>query len=221
MHFMIDYENVRAAGFYGKEYIDSDDYVTVFYSDAASSIEKGIWMTLCDSECSIEVCKLVKTGKNGLDFYIASRVAEVIADGYEDAIVIVSADKGFKAIQDYWRCRGKHSGRIVLSKDIVSGINSSNENSNRRKTIVENCKMISIGKEYNKYSEKCQCRMRVRELLTGTEYAELWLEISMIIIEASTRRDIYLSMLKRFGRKDGLQIYRFLMELMEEYAYAS
>lgn len=212
MHFMIDYENVRSSGFCGKEYLDSKDYVTVFYSEAAQSMEKGIWTALCSSECSIDVCKLVKTGKNGLDFYIASRVAEIITDGYEDVIVIVSADKGFKAVQDYWRCRGKHSARIVLSKDILNGINSSKENSMRKKLVTKNFEMISIGKEYAKYNEMCHLRMQLKDIYMDTEYSDIWEEIVAIVETDLTRRDIYLEIIKHFGKRRGLEIYRLLLD---------
>ena len=42
MQFMIDYENVRSAGFNGIEYLQQYDAITLFYSDAAGAIERGI-----------------------------------------------------------------------------------------------------------------------------------------------------------------------------------
>ena len=53
-------------------------------------------------------CKLVKTGKNGLDFYIATRVDDFYGNGHDDRVTIISKDLGFHAVRDYWDMRLLH-----------------------------------------------------------------------------------------------------------------
>ncbi|MBR1743395.1 MAG: hypothetical protein IJ733_16295 [Lachnospiraceae bacterium] len=212
MHFMIDYENVTSLGFQGKEYLTEKDYVTIFYSAAVQMIERGIWQGLCASGCTISVCKLVKTGKNGLDFYIASRVGEIIAEGYRDLVVIISKDKGFKAVQDYWRCRGHHCARILLCKDIASGINSSNEKSERYLDSVRNVEKVSIGKEYEKYKKEQELYQKVKEIFKDTSFSDFAEDIGNILNRDLKKKEIYIEFLKTFGAKNGLVIYRTVKE---------
>ena len=97
LHFMIDLENTRSAGLQGAEYLTAADQVTIFYSKACVQITFGRMQELLASGCGMEVCRLVNTGKNALDFYIASRIGEVYGQGFEGTIAIVSNDKGFRA----------------------------------------------------------------------------------------------------------------------------
>ena len=81
MLFLIDYENVGNAGMKGCGYLDARDYVIVFYSEARRHMEQRILEQVTASGCAFEICKLYKAGKNALDFYIASRLGELIGGG--------------------------------------------------------------------------------------------------------------------------------------------
>lgn len=70
MYFLVDFENVRSNGLRGAEYLDKNDYLTLFFSSAAHSCENRYLEEIEQSGCVFDTCKLVKTGKNGLDFYI-------------------------------------------------------------------------------------------------------------------------------------------------------
>lgn len=35
MYFLVDFENVRSSGLRGVDYLDSSDYLTIFFSNAA------------------------------------------------------------------------------------------------------------------------------------------------------------------------------------------
>ena len=154
MYFLIDYENVKENGLSGFEHLTSNDDVLIFFSESTSNIKQGVWKKLCDTGCSIEICKLAKVRKNGLDFYIASRVGEIVAQDPSERIAIISGDSGFMAVVDYWqKCRG-----------------------NKHSVVVGNT--ISMGILYSNYREK------------------------------------YLGVLKRYGRKDGLNIYRFVKKVV-------
>ena len=77
IHFMIDFENTRSKGLQGAEYLQPDDFVTIFYSQFCMKIERRRFRQLKESGCSFRLCKLQKTGKNALDFYIASHIGEI------------------------------------------------------------------------------------------------------------------------------------------------
>ena len=65
MYFLIDYENVKENGLSGFEHLTSNDDVLIFFSESTSKIKQGVWKKLCDTGCSIEICKLAKVRKNG------------------------------------------------------------------------------------------------------------------------------------------------------------
>ena len=115
MLFLIDYENVGNGGMKGCDYLDEQDYLIVFYSDAKNHMEQRTLENITDSGCTFEVCKLCKAGKNALDFYIASKLGELIGGGYGGITVIVSNDGGFQAVRDYWEKRAEHKRRVLLA----------------------------------------------------------------------------------------------------------
>ena len=105
MYFLVDFENVKSNGLRGADYLDKNDYLTLFFSAAAHSCEKRYLEAIEQSGCAFDTCKLVKTGKNGLDFYIATRIGEFYGNGHDDRVAIISKDQGFHAVRDYWDVR--------------------------------------------------------------------------------------------------------------------
>lgn len=131
MLFLIDYENVGNAGMKGCSCLNEQDHIVIFYSEAMKNMEQRYLEEITTAKCVFEVCKLCKTGKNALDFYIASRLGEMIGNGYDGIVVIVSKDSGFQAVQDYWTNRALHKKRILLSSCVEDGIIKGNENNER------------------------------------------------------------------------------------------
>lgn len=138
MHFMIDYENVRDRGLEGAEYLTAEDSVTIFYSNSCKKVEQGKLQHILDSKCEFNVCCLQNTGKNALDFYIASRIGELYGSGYLGITAIISKDSGFKEVKDYWKTCSDTPKNIILKRNIQESILSSNENTIRRKSIEKN-----------------------------------------------------------------------------------
>lgn len=96
MYFLIDYENVGSLGLRGSEFLVSSDHVILFYSASAPHMEHRHWENICKSGCGFEVCTLFKQRKNGLDFYIATKVGELFGAERTKHAVIVSNDTGFQ-----------------------------------------------------------------------------------------------------------------------------
>ena len=103
IHFMIDFENTGSRGLQGAEYLQPNDSVTIFYSQACMKIEQRRFCQVKESGCDFHICKLQKPGKNALDFYIASRIGEICGQGYMGMTAIVSNDTGFQAVREYWK----------------------------------------------------------------------------------------------------------------------
>ena len=208
MLFLVDYENVGKDGLRGCEYLDGQDHMIVFYSDNRKNAERRSLDHISTSGCRFEVCKLCKTGKNALDFYIASRLGELIGGGYEGRSVIISNDSGFGAVRDYWAKRSERRRMICLAANIEDGIVGGNEDNERTKYLRRQREMLSIGGYYSAYAEKMRIRAVLEKLFAGTEYEARMDEIQNLIEgKEKTSKIIYLSSLHLFGRKQGLEIY--------------
>ena len=216
MLFLIDYENVGNIGMRGHEYLDDGDYVVLFYSEAKKNMERRVLEDITSSGCQLEIFKLCKTGKNALDFYLASRLGELVGGGYEGTSVIVSNDAGFQAVRDYWGSRAPHKRRVLLSPCLEAGIVSGNENNQRTRELRWKLEGLSIGKYYDAYRERIRIRSVLNKLFAGTPYEDMTEKIqNMMEHKDSTAKYIYLSSLHLFGREDGLEIYHKIKSCKE------
>lgn len=113
MLFLIDYENVGNAGMKGCHYLNASDHIIIFYSETRKNMERRFLEDIANSGCTFETCKLCKTGKNALDFYITSKLGEIFGGGFDETSVIVSRDAGFQAVRDYWDKRSIHRRSLL------------------------------------------------------------------------------------------------------------
>lgn len=205
---MIDFENVFSRGLKGARFLDSNDCVDIFYNHSCRKIEQEEFEYIIDSKARLDIYKLKNTSKNALDFYIATHIGEVFGSGYQGHIAIVSNDKGYKAVQDYWAAYSETPKRIVLGTDIQQSILASNENSERRLVIKQTLGNIDLETEYARYQKKRKQQKKMEEVLAGTGYENLAEKILETMGRENSKRVLYLNMLKQFGRKNGLEIYK-------------
>lgn len=211
MLFLIDYENVGNPGMKGCDYLNTQDHVIVFYSEAKKHMEQRTLEAITGSGCTFEICKLCKTGKNALDFYIASRLGELFGEGYEGIAVIVSGDGGFQAVRDYWEKRAVHRKRIFLSSCVEDGIVSGNENNERTRELRRLREKLAIGGYYSAYTERMRIKAVLRKIFAGTQYESKIEEIqNMFYGKEKNSKIIYLDSLHLFGKKGGLEVYHKL-----------
>ena len=210
MYFLIDYENVRNLGMRGAEYLLPADYVIVFYSKSTPSMEQLYLDQIKNSGCGFEACELLTQRKNGLDFYIATRVGELFGQERCQNAVIVSNDTGFQSVRDFWQERSGTKHRVALSSTIEHGIIAAGENSQRSRLIRASRKMVNIGQFYAVYQEDIKLQRALEAVFGGTEYSDRLQEIQALLRPGASSKIIYLDSLKHFGRKAGQEIYRLL-----------
>lgn len=216
MLFLVDYENVGNTGMRGYHYLDTTDHIVVFYSEAKKHMERRTLDDITGSGCIFEICKLIKSGKNALDFYIVCRLGELFGEGYDGIAVIVSNDNGFQAVRDYWEKRSERKRRVVLASCVEDGIVSGGENNERTKELRRLRENLAIGGYYSAYTERVRISAVLKKLFEGTEYAEMTEEIHALLEgKKKTSRAIYLGCLHSFGRTKGLAIYNRVKECKE------
>ena len=214
IHFMIDFENTRSRGLQGAEYLQPDDSVTIFYSQACMKIERKWFYQLKESGCSFRICKLQKAGKNALDFYIASHIGEIYGQGYKGITAIVSNDAGFQAVREYWKSCVSVPRNIILRPDIEQCIFSSGENGFRQQQIRLEKQEIYLEEEYKKYTEQQRIRKALKDSFAHTGYEKLIEQIMNIIESPKPLKILYLDSVKQFGKRDGLNIYHKIKQIV-------
>ena len=216
MYFLVDFENVRSGGLRGVDYLEESDYLTIFFSNAAHSCENRYLEDIERSGCHFDTCKLKNTGKNGLDFYIASRVGEFYGTGHKERVAIISKDQGYKAVRDYWDVRLPSNHKIIISPSVERSLIASNDNSNRVKRLKEKLTGVDIDVFQARYEERMRLQEILKQIFGGTDYASKMPEIQNMMETAKTPKVVYLDSLHRFGKRQGLEIYRRVKAVLHQ-----
>ena len=216
---LVDYENVYAAnGLKGVEYLNASDTLYIFYSQNCGKIRCDYMEAIEKTGCAFKTYKLVKAGKNALDFYIASECGSLSQKG-ETQIAIVSNDKGFSAVSDFFRIKeNAEATTVVTASNIEAALIALNDTNDaeRRKTLQQKTKMLDLAASQAKMEERRRFREKLKEALTDTGYEHMYLKILSYIEEnrESTPKVLYTGSLHQFGRADGVQIYQILKKVV-------
>lgn len=213
MFFLVDLENVHNPGLSGADQLCAEDSLILFFSESSRNIERRYLTEIENADCQLETYKLKTTGKNALDFYIAVRVGEILCAAPDASIGIISKDKGYKAVCEFVRMRGKSVGCVVKSTTIEGAILAADEANHRTKRIQRQVQTENIESFYAAHQERMRIRSRLREQFAGTEYEHMLADILSIVFgKEHSPKVIYLDSLRHFGRKNGTEIYRRLKD---------
>ena len=120
--FLIDYENVNAAGLHGIGQIEREDRVILFYSHAANTLSFEIMDEMMDGGVLPERVCLEHTGKNALDFQLVTFLGYLIAKEKADSYYIISKDSGFQSAISF--CQTYLGVKVHLKSSILAALSS-------------------------------------------------------------------------------------------------
>jgi hypothetical protein len=208
MYFLIDYENVNYAGLEGTEFLEKSDTVSIFFSGVSDKIVAYRMKDIEMSGCSFEICKLQNVRKNALDFYIASKLGEIFAVDKAAKIAIISADKDYRSVIDYWQPRLYVPNQLVRCKTLAKAISHVNGEGARKRLVNERMRILDLQTEFDRYEERRRIVAGITDLFSGTDYEDLIFRIVDMVILSDRPKVLYLNSLKSFGRKIGTEVYR-------------
>jgi hypothetical protein len=217
--FLVDYENVgNCDGLHGVDVLSENDTLIIFYSNCCGKIRYDFLQAIKESDCDFKIMKLQNTGKNALDFYIATECG-VLSEKGETQLAIISNDKGFKAVQDFFKVKNS-SKKITLVKagnveDAIKMLNSPDDEA-RRAEIKKRTTMLDLATEYARIEESRAIKKRIKEALTGTQYEEKSEEIINFVDAKKDmeKKVLYTSSLHSFGREAGREIYQIVKQVV-------
>jgi len=102
-YYLVDYENVHKAGLNGVEELKKTDTVYIFYSENADSLSFELHHYLENAKAAVHYIKVDTDGKNALDFQLSTYIGFLIGRNEHCKCYIVSNDKGYLNVQDFWK----------------------------------------------------------------------------------------------------------------------
>lgn len=115
--YMIDYENVKTGGLNGISRLTEADRVIIFYSENANRITFDLHKRLMECKASIEYREVLVGGHNALDFQLVTYLGFLIAQNKDGQYLIISNDRGFEYVVNFWRKDGLAIGLLPYLKD--------------------------------------------------------------------------------------------------------
>lgn len=197
-YFLVDYENVNVAGLDGVSNLTENDTVIIFYSINADTLTFGMHRRINESKATFKFQKILLKEKNALDFQLCSYLGFLIRDTMIDETVennyfIVSNDKGYSILPDYWK-------KFGVNLKIVSNL-SKNE-------ITQN--KIKITQPAN---NSTNLETALNQLIKNKNDVP---EILKMIKDSKTNKDVHNNLVKIFGSQKGVEIYRSIKSLITD-----
>jgi hypothetical protein len=115
--YMIDYENAKTGGLNGISRLTAEDKVIIFYSENANRLTFDLHRRLMECPAQIEYREVLVGGHNALDFQLVTYLGYLIAKDPMGQYLIISYDRGFEYVVNFWRKDGLCIGLLPYLKD--------------------------------------------------------------------------------------------------------
>lgn len=104
--YLIDFENVHSDGLKGIEQLAENDLCYVFYSEHAGVLTFNIHKKIIESRAKIYYVEAEVGMKNALDFQLVSYLGYMINENHEASYCVISNDRAFGLVADFWKNKG-------------------------------------------------------------------------------------------------------------------
>ena len=118
--YLIDFENVTSAGISGIQRLSKEDKVYIFYTVNASNMSFAAHMNLLSSPAEVIYYNVTSGGKNALDFQLSSFLGYLISSGEDKDFYIISNDKGYDHVKNFWERSGIAEGVTIHSAPSIN-----------------------------------------------------------------------------------------------------
>lgn len=116
--YFVDFENVKEKGLLGIEDLTAKDKVILFYSDCRVNLPVGHLVACVKAGMKAEHFEIKKIAENYLDFQLVTYLGFYAARHPKKRLVIVSKDRDFIPVVDFWSARG----RTIRKQETILGI---------------------------------------------------------------------------------------------------
>ena len=117
--YLVDFENVTSEGLSGVGNLGEGDKVILFYSTKANKISLPIHVEMSKSPASFEYKEVLVGGKNALDYQLSTYLGYLIGQNEDANYYIVSKDRGYEYLSDFWKQTLKDTEEQIDRKSVV------------------------------------------------------------------------------------------------------
>lgn len=114
--YFIDSENVNDNWIDTIPQIKKTDEIKVFYTEKSTNVSYEKFSRIAEGEANLNWIKCF-TGQNALDFQLVTDLGYSVAKGAKDTFVIISNDKGYDAVVNYWVVKGINISRVGVEME--------------------------------------------------------------------------------------------------------
>ncbi len=116
-YYLLDYENINSDNIKDLAMLSEGDGLVIFYSEACKNLDLDMINVILKKRLKLEVYPVVTGTKNALDFQLASYMGRLIgSNGTQCSYYIISNDKGFDCLCEFWKTQNIKVERIGLEK---------------------------------------------------------------------------------------------------------
>ena len=195
-YYLIDYENVHDSGFKGADQLTGKEHVHIFSSDNAPYVNIS---SLSSLKGKFYFHK-VPAGKESLDMNLVSFLGYLIHKNKDKKVIyiIISQDRGYDKVIQYW----KEDKGVVIA----------------RRSCFE-IEINSKEKQINCPNKKMKINLDVQQVLAKEKVkGEFVNGVASVVAKNYTMKNrkqvIYLTLLSRYGKQDGLHLYNLIKHLL-------
>lgn len=113
--YLVDFENVGSTALSNVKKLKNNDEVILFYTDKSNKIPIDLHVLINESCARFEYIYVSSGGKNALDFQLSTYLGSIVATNKAQNYNIVSYDKGFEYVIDYWKRRNQSFSIKLIS----------------------------------------------------------------------------------------------------------
>lgn len=151
-YYLIDYENIQLEGIKDLKGVQEGDAIIVFYSENCKSTSLDVLDNIMTLKIVYSSFKVKVGTKNALDFQLITYLGYLIGKGDENTnYFIVSNDKGFEAVSNFWKEHDISVNRISKKEHIAEDLATLDE---IKALIGKHNDPDEVLKIFNKYKSK-------------------------------------------------------------------
>ena len=233
--YLIDFENVGSDGLCGTEELTEKDSVYIFYSSNSGRISMKMHQCICCCKANFRYFEISVGGKNALDFQLSTFLGYLISLKDTEEIFIISKDRGFRHILNFWTERAEQlsvSGFSLVQKTSINAesaledISAQHEPNEQNNDGEDN----QLSPENTEPSESDRIRTLIQNLddvsshtvlykklvykLGHEKGAELYRKLG--VTTALSKQEFHRRMVAEYGQANGSAIYNKLKKLVKK-----
>ena len=122
-YYLVDYENIHNDLDNLINNTSNGDSIVLFYSETCKNISLDVISNFTSRNLKIDCFKVITGTKNALNFQLASYLGYLVGENKKAAnYYIVSNDKGFDCLCEYWESIGVSVVRICAQTSVVKPV---------------------------------------------------------------------------------------------------